>query len=152
MELGHWETFLLLRLMFLVLSMWRQTRKQENQNWGRTRQSNSPLCSVCKEEDEIVFHLYFYCPNVRNLWNQLKFILHKIWCFHPKHWWLLFLSFPRKAIPKNVILYNLLFIIFNFTFFVLGKRTFECYELGKSDNTDEKNWKRKLTLFWKKAP
>ena len=33
------------------------------------KKSNLPLCSSCKEEDETAFHLYFYCPNVRNLWN-----------------------------------------------------------------------------------
>ena len=39
------------------------------------KKSNLPLCSFCKEEDETVFHLYSYCPNVRNLWNQLNFYL-----------------------------------------------------------------------------
>ena len=37
--------------------------------------SNLPLCSFCKEEDETVFVLYFYCTNVRNLWTQLNFYL-----------------------------------------------------------------------------
>ena len=39
------------------------------------KKSNSPLCSFCKDESETVFHPYFYCPNVRNLWNQLNFYL-----------------------------------------------------------------------------
>ena len=39
------------------------------------KKSQSPLCFFCKEEDETVLHLYFCCPNVRNLWNHLKFYL-----------------------------------------------------------------------------
>ena len=31
------------------------------------QKSSPPLRSFCKEKDETVFHLYFYCPNVRNL-------------------------------------------------------------------------------------
>ena len=27
----------------------------------------------CKDEDETVFHLYFYCLKDGNLWNQLNF-------------------------------------------------------------------------------
>ena len=71
--------------------MFRRTKRfQEwvgglNQNFGVLRdkssmdvapkKSNSPLCSFCKEEDETVLHVYFYCPNVRNPWNQLNFFL-----------------------------------------------------------------------------
>ena len=39
------------------------------------KKSNSPLFSLCKDEDETVFHFFFYCPNVRNIWNQLNFYL-----------------------------------------------------------------------------
>ena len=39
------------------------------------KKPNLPLRSFCKDRDETVFHLYFYCPNVRNLWNQLNFYL-----------------------------------------------------------------------------
>lgn len=39
------------------------------------KKSNLLLCSFCNEKDETVFHLYFYCPNVRNCWNKLKFYL-----------------------------------------------------------------------------
>ena len=35
--------------------------------------SNLPLCSFCKNKDETVSHLCFYCPNVKNLWSQLNF-------------------------------------------------------------------------------
>ena len=37
------------------------------------KKSNPPLCYFRKDEDETVFHLYFYCPNVRNLWNEFFF-------------------------------------------------------------------------------
>ena len=40
------------------------------------KKSNSPLYSFCDEEDETVFLFFiFFCPNVRNLWNQLDFYL-----------------------------------------------------------------------------
>ena len=43
-----------------------------NQFFFLFKKSNWSLCSFYKEEDETTFHFYFYCPYVRNLWNQSK--------------------------------------------------------------------------------
>ena len=64
------------------------------------QKSNLPLCSFSKKEDETVFYLYFFCPNVRNLWNQLKFHLAGDLMLPLKHCRLLFLAFLRKTIWK----------------------------------------------------
>ena len=32
----------------------------------------SPLCSMCKEKNESVFHLFCYCREMRRLWHQLQ--------------------------------------------------------------------------------
>ena len=78
------------------------------------KKSNSPLCSFCKEEDETVFQLYFYCPNVRNLWNQLKFYFAKDLTLPPQTLQTAVFGFSEKDNTENVILYNHLFIIFEF--------------------------------------
>ena len=85
------------------------------------KKSSSSLFSFCKEENETVSHLYFYCLKVRNLWSQLKVYLAGIWRFHPKHWKLMFFDFPRKTIWKML---NPFFLFSNFTFIVLGKKGF----------------------------
>ena len=109
------------------------------------KKSNSPLWPFCKEEDETVFHLYFYCPNVRNLWNQLNVYLAEDLMLPSQTLQAAAFGFPEKGNTEKVILYNHLSLIFKLYFIVLGKRTFECYELGESDNENKKNWKRKLT-------
>ena len=38
-----------------------------NQKLFLFQKTKSPLYSFCKDENETVIHLYFYCPNVRNL-------------------------------------------------------------------------------------
>ena len=77
------------------------------------KKSNSPLCSFCKEEDETVFHLYFYCPNVRNLWNQLNFYLAEDLTLPPKTLQAAVFGFSEKDKTENIIHYNHhLFLIF----------------------------------------
>ena len=76
------------------------------------KKSNSPLCSFCKEEDETVFHRYFCCPNVRNLWNQLKFYLAEDLTLPPQTLQAAVFGFSEKDNTENVILYNHLFLIF----------------------------------------
>ena len=75
------------------------------------KKSNSLLYSFWKKEDETVFHVYFYCPNVRNLWNQLMFYLPEDltfpedvtyrFDFHIKPCRLQPLAFPKKTICKT---------------------------------------------------
>ena len=55
------------------------------------KKSNSPLRSFCKEEDKTAFCFYFCYPDVRNLWNQLKFYLADtagccFWLFRERHY------------------------------------------------------------------
>ena len=71
------------------------------------------LCSFCNEEDETVFHLYFYCPNVRNLWNQLDFYLADF-SLLPQTLQAAVFDFSKKDNTKNGIPYNHLFLIFKF--------------------------------------
>ena len=88
------------------------------------KKSNSPLCSFCKEEDETVFHLYFCCPNVRNLWNQLKSYLAEDLTLPRQTLQTAVLAFPRKTIPKMQYFITTFFWFLNFTFIVLGKKDF----------------------------
>ena len=76
------------------------------------KKSNSPLCSFCKEEDETVFHFYFYCPNVINLWNQLKFYLPEDPTLPSQTRQAAVFGFYEKDNTENVILYNHLSLIF----------------------------------------
>ena len=76
------------------------------------KKSNSPLCSFCNEEDETVFHLYFYCPNVRNIWNQLDFYLAEDFLLAPQTLQAAVFGFSEKDNTEKVILYNHLFLIF----------------------------------------
>ena len=76
------------------------------------KKSNSPLCSFRKEEDETVFYPYFYCPNVGNLWNQLKFYLAEHLTLPPQILLAAVFGLSEKDKTKNVILYNHLFLIF----------------------------------------
>ena len=78
------------------------------------KKSNSLLCSFCKEEGEIVFRLYFYCPNVRNLWNQLNFNLAEDLTLPTQTLQAAVFGFSNKDNTKNVILYNHLMLIFKF--------------------------------------
>ena len=73
---------------------------------------NLLLCSFCKEEDETIFHLYFHCPNVRNLCNQLKFYHAKYFCLPPQTLQATIFGFSEKNNMENVIFYNHLFLIF----------------------------------------
>ena len=65
------------------------------------KKSNSPLCYFCKEEDETVFHLYFYCPNAKNFGNELNFYLAEDLMLPPQTLQAIVLSFPKKTIPKT---------------------------------------------------
>ena len=76
------------------------------------KKSNSPLRYFCKEEHETVFHLYFYCPNVRNLWNQLHFYLAEDLTLPPLTLQAAGFGFSEKGNTKSVILYNHIFLIF----------------------------------------
>ena len=76
------------------------------------KKSNSPLCSFCNEEDETIFHLYFYCPNVRNLWNQLDFYLAEDFLLPPQTPQAAVFGFSEKDNTENLILCNHLFLIF----------------------------------------
>ena len=75
------------------------------------KKPKSPLCSFCKEEDETIFHLLFYCPNIRSLWNQLKFYLAKDLLLPPQTLQVDIFAFSEKDNMKNVIFYTL-FLIF----------------------------------------
>ena len=86
--------------------------------------SNSQLCSFCKKEDKIVFHLYFYFSNVRNLWNLLKFCPAEDLTLPPQRLQAVVFGFYEKDNMENVILYNQLFLFSNFTFFFLEKNDF----------------------------
>ena len=57
-------------------------------------------------------HLYFYCPNVRSLWNQLKFYLAEDLRLPPQTLQAAVFGFSEKDNTENVILYNHLFLIF----------------------------------------
>ena len=76
------------------------------------KKSNSPLCSFCNEEDETVFHLYFSCPNVRYLWNQLDFYLAEDFLLPSQTLQAAVFGFSEKDNTENLILYNHLFLIF----------------------------------------
>ena len=76
------------------------------------KKSNSPLCSFCKEENETVFQLYFYCPKVRNLWNQLNFYLAEDLTLPPQTLQAAVFGFSEKDNTENVMLYNCIFLIF----------------------------------------
>ena len=73
---------------------------------------NSPLCSFCKEEDETVFHLYFCCSNVRNLWNQLKSYLAEDLTLPRQTLQTAVFGFSEKDNTENVIPCNHLLLIF----------------------------------------
>ena len=73
---------------------------------------NSPLYSFCKEEEETVFQIYFYYPNVRNLCNQLKFYPAQDLTLSPQTLQVAVFGFSEKDNTENVILYNHLFLIF----------------------------------------
>ena len=76
------------------------------------KKSNSPLYYFCDEEDETVFYLYFYCPNVRNLGNQLDFYIAEDFSLPPQTLQAAVFGFSEKDNTKNVILYYHLFPIF----------------------------------------
>ena len=65
------------------------------------KKSNSSLCSFCKEEEETVFHLYFYCPNIRNLWNQLNFYLAEDLTFPLQKLQAVVFGFSKKGNTEN---------------------------------------------------
>ena len=83
-----------------------------NKNIFLFKKSNSPLCSFCKEEDETVFHFYFYCPNVKNLCSQLNFYLAGDLTLLPQTLQTAAFGFSEKDNTENVTLYNHLFLIF----------------------------------------
>ena len=118
------------------------------------KESNTPLCSLCKEEGETVFDLYFYCPNVRNLWNQLKYYLAEDLMLPPQTQPAVFdvFEFSDKDNLKNVILYNHFFVFCKlYVYRSREKRIFECYELGESDNENKKKYKKKTHFILKKS-
>ena len=65
------------------------------------KKPNSPLRSFCKDKDETVFHLYFYGPNVRNLWNQLNFYLAEDLTLPPQTLQAAVLAYQRKTMQKT---------------------------------------------------
>ena len=67
------------------------------------------LCSFCKDEDETVFHLYFYSSNIRNIWNQLIFYLAEELTLSPQTLQAAAFGFSERDNTKNVILYNHVF-------------------------------------------
>ena len=75
------------------------------------KKSNSPLCYFCKDEDEAVFHLYFYWPNIRYLWNQWNIYLAGDLTLPPQTLQAALFGISEKNNTENVILYHL-FLIF----------------------------------------
>ena len=59
-----------------------------------------------------LFHLYFGCPNVINLWNQLKVYLAEDLTLTSQTLQTVVFGFSEKDNAENVILYNHLFLIF----------------------------------------
>ena len=86
------------------------------------KKSNSLLCSFCKKKKEIDFHLYFYCINVRNFWNQLKFYLAEDLALPTWKQQTTVFSLSEKDNAENVILYNRLFLIFKLYFYRFWKK------------------------------
>ena len=39
---------------------------------SKFRSDVSPLCTYCRQEDELISHLYFKCKKVREFWEQLN--------------------------------------------------------------------------------
>ena len=76
------------------------------------KKSKSSLCSFCKEKDETIFYLYFYCPNYINLWNQLNFYRAEDLTLPAQTVQAAVFAFSEKDYTENVILYNRLFLIF----------------------------------------
>ena len=113
------------------------------------KNSNSPLCSFSKEEDETVFHFYLYCQNVRNLWNQLNFYLAEDLTLPPRTLQSAVFGFSEKDNTENVILYN--HLIFKLFVYRSRKKGLLNFMSLVNQIMKIKNWKRKLTLFWKKA-
>ena len=75
------------------------------------KKSNLLLCSFCNEKDETVFHLYFYCPNVRNCWNKLKFYLPEDLMLPPQRLEAAVFGHFVKGNIENAILYLLYAIL-----------------------------------------
>ena len=109
--------------------------------------SNSPSCFFCKEDNETVSHFYFFCPNVRNLRNQLKFYLAEGLTLPPQKLHAAVFGFPEKDKMENAILYNHLFLIFNFTLLFSRKSIFQWYDFDELNNGNKKNRKRKLIPY-----
>ena len=81
-------------------------------NFLSFRNQTRLLCSFCKEEDQTVFHLYFSCPSVRNLWNQLIFYLAEDLTLPLQTLQPAVFGFSKKDNTENVILFNHFFLIF----------------------------------------
>ena len=107
----------------------------------------------CKEEVETVSNLYFYCPNVGNLWNQWDFYLSEDLTLPLQTLQASVFGFSEKDNTENVILYNHLFLIFKL---YVSRST----GIGLSNvmslvnqimKIKKKKKKRKLTFFRKKG-
>ena len=108
------------------------------------KKSNLPLCPFCKEKDETVFHFNFYCPNVRNLRNQLNFNLAGDLTLPPQTLQATVFGFSEKDNTENIILYNHLFLIFKL--YVYRSR-----KIGSLNATSLVNQIMKITKMKKKA-
>ena len=116
------------------------------------KKSNSPLCSFCNEKDETVLHLYFYCSNVRNLWNQLDFYLAEDFSLPPQTLQAAVFGFSEKDNTEYVILYNHLFLIFKL--YVYGSREkglLNVMSLVNQIIKIKKNLKKKTHFILKKS-
>ena len=88
------------------------------------KKPNSPLRYFCKDKDETVFHLYFYCPNVRNLWNQLNFYLAEDLTLPPQTLQAAVFGLSEKDNAENVIFYNHIFLTFKRYVYLSGEKRF----------------------------
>ena len=108
----------------------------------------------CKEEVETVSNLYFYCPNVGNLWNQWDFYLSEDLTLPLQTLQASVFGFSEKDNTENVILYNHLFLIFKLyvsrsTGIGLSNVMSLVNQIMKIKKKKKK--KRKLTFFRKKG-
>ena len=107
--------------------------------------SNLPLCSFCKDKYETVFHLYFYCPNVKNLWSQLNVYNAEDLTLPPQIAGYCF-GFSKKNNTKNVMHYNNFFLIFKLCIYRTWEKEF-LNVMSLVNQIMRLKKKRKKTLF-----
>ena len=69
---------------------------------------DSPLCSLCKLENESVLHIFCRCMITKNLWKQLQILMPSIPSLEPE---IVILGLWNRKIP-NFILINHIILIF----------------------------------------